>query len=88
MSVATYLDFSRKLVDTKIVVDDSLRSIPKSDLNTEISSSLFAYTQVQARWQQAINTDDNDRSDLDLKLAADAANAASDHIRNVEKLLK
>jgi hypothetical protein len=88
VSVATYLDFSHKLVDTKIVVDNSLRSIPKSDLKNEISSSIFAYTQVQSWWQKAINSDEDYQSDFDLERAANSAKAASEHIRNIEKMLK
>ncbi len=84
-----YADYSRRLVDTQIAVNEGLYAVPSSDFKKEVMAAMTSYKLASSAWSLSIQSSDSElmAGIMERMRQTHWVNAAA-HIRNAENLLR
>ena len=87
----TYSDYSRRLVNTQVTVDEQLRGVPSSDFKSEVQAAMKGYGTARYWWKQSIDfsrPDSDKMSNAFESMMQDMWSASAQRTRNAEGLLR
>jgi hypothetical protein len=84
----TYTDYSRRVVDAQIIVNEKLSLLPQSDLRNELQSAMREFAGARTGWETKINNSDLEfMAKLGERMMQLSWQRAMQHTRNAAALL-
>ena len=84
----TYVDYSERVVNTKVIVDEKLRSVPTSDLKSQLQSSMASFASARFGWKTSLDTDLELMQNMGERMMQGDWNRASESLRKAEALMR
>lgn len=84
----SYANYSNRVVDTQVTVDEKLRSVPQSDLKSQLQSAMASYASARHGWKMQLDTDLELMQRMGERMMQGDWNRASQSLRNAGALIR